>query len=205
MPARSEKERMVLAIVIWHLWISQNCSRNNELTRNPNFVVIHALAYVEMIEMHLLKPDLLSGIPRWTPLPEGSVHINPDAAILSNSCQMGVGVVIRNHLSECLAACSELLNDVMTSKPVEALAMRRAISFVGNEGFGKIPVVSDYLPVIQCINSMEIDQSSVGGDLSRHQIFSRDNFSSLSEEFICSCFRKFPMGYMWHTLCNDFL
>jgi hypothetical protein len=55
--------------------------------RNPNFVVIHALAYVEMIEMHLLKPDLLSGIPRWTPLPEGSVHINHDAAILSNSCQ----------------------------------------------------------------------------------------------------------------------
>jgi hypothetical protein len=98
-----------------------------------------------MIEMHLLKPDLLSVIPHWTPLLEGSVHINPDAAILSNSCQMGVGVVIRNHLSECLTACSELLNDVMTSEPVEALAVHHTISFVGDEGFGKIPVVLDYL------------------------------------------------------------
>jgi hypothetical protein len=39
---------------------------------------------------------------------EGSVYINTAATIFYASRQMGVGVVIRNHLGKCLAACSEL-------------------------------------------------------------------------------------------------
>lgn len=116
----SENERMILAVVAWHLWISRNGTRNGDPMRSPQCVASQALAYAEMIELHLFKPeastrrDTSFSAPRWSPPPEGSVFINTDAAIFSSSRQMGVGVVIRNHLGECVAACSELLNEVTT-------------------------------------------------------------------------------------------
>jgi hypothetical protein len=45
-----------------------------------------------------------------------------------------VGVVIRKHLGECLAACSEILNEVTALEHAEVLAMRRAVSFASDEG-----------------------------------------------------------------------
>jgi hypothetical protein len=51
--------------------------------------------------------------------------------------------VIRNHHGKCLVACSELIYEVTTPELVEALAMRRAISLAGDEGFGGLQVVSD--------------------------------------------------------------
>jgi hypothetical protein len=75
---------------------------------------------------------------------------------------MGVGVVIRNHHGKCLVASSELIFEVTASELAEALAVRRAISLAGDEGFGRLQVVSDCLSFIQRINSTTTDRSTVG-------------------------------------------
>jgi hypothetical protein len=51
--------------------------------------------------------------------------------------------VMRNHNGVCLAACSELLSEVTSPKLAEALAIRRALTFVREEGFDKIMLASD--------------------------------------------------------------
>jgi hypothetical protein len=57
---------------------------------------------------------------------------------------MGTGVVIRDHNGVCLAACCERTDEVVAPEVVaEALAMRLAIKFAGEEGFEKVIISSD--------------------------------------------------------------
>ena len=44
----------------------------------------------------------------------------------------------------------------------EALALRRALSFVVEEGFGHLLMASDCLSVIQRVSSLEVDRSVLG-------------------------------------------
>jgi ribonuclease HI len=121
-----------------------------------------------MIEMHLFKPapstrrETASSAPRWSPPPEGTVHIFVDAALFPPSRRMGIGVVIRDHNGACPAACSELLEEVTSPEIAEALALRRALSLAGSEGFDKVIVASDCLSLVQRVNSLELDRSQVG-------------------------------------------
>jgi hypothetical protein len=121
-----------------------------------------------MIEQHLFKPDpstrreSIISIPCWSPPPEGTVHINVDAALFSPSRQMGIGIVIRNHSGDCSIACSELVKEVTTPEVAEALAVRRALSFAKEEGFDKLVIASDCLSLVRRINSSELDRSQVG-------------------------------------------
>jgi ribonuclease HI len=220
---------MILAVVAWQLWTSRNGIRNGEIMRSPRSVADQAKAYAEMIELHLFKSetvnrrDTTSSGPRWSPPPTGSVYINTDAAIFSSSRQMGVGVVIRNHHGECLAACSELISEVTAPELAEALAVRRAISLAGDEGFGRLQVVSDCLSVIQRINSTMTDRSIVGvvvqdikhladsfeevsfTHVRRHCNESAHILARSAERFISSTFRNFAPDCIRQTLCNDLL
>jgi ribonuclease HI len=75
---------------------------------------------------------------------------------------MGLGIVIQNHIGQCVAACSELHEEVMTPEVAEALALRRALSLAGDEGFSKIMIVSDCLSLVQRVLAPSMDRSSVG-------------------------------------------
>jgi hypothetical protein len=154
--------------VINTLWTTRNDTLNGKPVRDPHSVAEQVKAYAEMIELHLFKPysstrreTTLSGV-RWSPPPKGTVFINCDAALFSSSRRMGLGVVIRNHIGECVTACSELHDEVTTLELPEALALRHALSLAGDEGFGRIMVVSDCLSLIQWVNSSTMDRSSVG-------------------------------------------
>jgi ribonuclease HI len=99
---------------------------------------------------------------KWTPPPVGSVLINVDATLFKSSNRMGVGIVIRSHNGECLAACSELINEVTSPELAEALAIRRALALAREEGFDKIMVASDCLSVVHRINNSTQDRSFLG-------------------------------------------
>jgi ribonuclease HI len=103
----------------------------------------------------------ISGV-RWSPPPEGTVYINCDAALFSSSRRMGLGAVIRNHIGQCVATCSELHEEVTMPEVVEALALRRALSLAGDEGFSKIMVVLDCLSLVQRVLAPSMDHISVG-------------------------------------------
>jgi hypothetical protein len=128
------RENMLLAVAFWHLWNARNGVRNGDHMKSPRELAEQIKGYVDMIELHLYKPlsnhsrDSKSSVAIWSPPPEGKVQINVDAAIFKTSKRTGVGVVIRNHRGICLAACSELIQDVTTPELAEALAIRRALA-----------------------------------------------------------------------------
>jgi hypothetical protein len=134
---------------------------------------------------------------------------------------MGVGVVIRNHLGECSAACSELIEAVMAPELAEALAVRRNVSLALEEGFNKVWVATDCLSVVQRINSTMINQSSVGVVIQdikslisgfdcilfihvrRHCNESAHILARLAESFISSTFNFFTPKCIRKTLYCD--
>jgi ribonuclease HI len=220
---------MVLAVSIWHLWLARNGVRNGNPMMHPHGVATQIKAYVEMLELHVLSPnpstrrDTIPSSTRWSPPPEGTVLINVDAALFTTSRRMGIGVVIRDHNGVCLAACSELRDEVTAPELAEALAIRHAVSLAGEEGFDKVMVVSDCLSLVQRLNSSELDRSIVGV-VTQEINFLRSSFSSftvnhvrrqcnesahilarLAEQFISSVFRNCVPDCIRQTLCNDVL
>jgi hypothetical protein len=121
-------------------------------------------AYIDMILVHLYKPQAnhsreSSSVAKWIPPPEGKVLVNVDAAIFTSSKQMGAGIVIRDHMGLCLAACGERSDNVTMPEMAEALAIRRAIVFAREEGFLDVILASYCLSAIQRINSSVTDRS----------------------------------------------
>jgi hypothetical protein len=141
---------------MWHIWDARNKAREGEGVLHPTSLAAKVNAYIEMILVHIYKPatnhrrELSSGA-KWVPPPEGTVLVNVDAAIFSASKQMGVGIVARDHTGNCIVACGERSDNVMTPELAEALAVRKAALFALGEGFSKIIIASDCLSVIQRI------------------------------------------------------
>jgi ribonuclease HI len=161
-------EAIAMLVTLWHIWDARNSAREGDQMVHPRVVADKVLAYIQMIATHLYKPPIShrretnSSVLRWSPPPFRTVLINVDAAICSESRRMGVGVVIRDHNGQCLAACSEYITEVTSPEFAEALALRRAVSFAQDEGFGRIIINSDCLSVVNRVNALEQDRSLIG-------------------------------------------
>jgi hypothetical protein len=55
--------------------------------------------------------------------------VNVDVALFALSCQMGAGIVMRNHMGICVGACSNNIEEITIHELAEALVVRLALSF----------------------------------------------------------------------------
>ena len=67
---------------------------------------------------------------KWAPSPEGWVMVNVDAAVFAESNRMGIGLVIRDHRANFLAACRQGFDRITEPEITEAIAFRHAVYFV---------------------------------------------------------------------------
>ncbi|XP_071680384.1 uncharacterized protein [Lolium perenne] len=164
----SDHAVIILAVMVWHIWNARNGVRHDEPFKHPHSLAEQILAYIDMIQLHLIKHrtnhrrEATAPTPSWSPPLEGRIVINVDAALFSASSRTGVGVVVRNHKGEFLAAHSQLLDETMTPEIAEAHAIRCAVSLARDEGWNRIVLASDCLAVIQRIKAPERDKSLVG-------------------------------------------
>lgn len=168
----SDVDATVFTVCIWHIWEARNGARNGETMMHPRRVAEKIKAYVEMIMQFTFKSktsnrcESFVSLPKWTPPPEGLVMINVDAAFLSDSGQMGAGVVIRDHHRECVAASRRSFHRVPEPELAEATAMRYALSFAAEAGFQKVIVASDCSSLVSKVKSPMLDRSRTGAIVS---------------------------------------
>jgi hypothetical protein len=77
--------------------------------------------FVQNKHQQVMLDAISSSMPRWSPPSEGTVHINVDTALFSPSRQMGISVVIQNHIGDCSIAFSKLVQEITTPEVDEAL------------------------------------------------------------------------------------
>jgi hypothetical protein len=96
-----------------------------------------------------------------------------------------------------LTTSSELHGEVTIPELAKELALCRAVSLAGDEGFDKIVVVSNYLSLVQRWQSPKLDRSikllqTRFSSLSIHHVReSAHILARLTEQFISSAFRNF--------------
>lgn len=75
--------------------------------------------------------------------------MNVDATIFTAFNRMGLGVVCRNHLGECLVGCFGHIKAVTSPELAQVLAVCQAIYVTRAENFQEVILASDCLSVIQ--------------------------------------------------------
>jgi hypothetical protein len=164
----SELQAYVLAVGFWLIWEARNDKRNEGTKPDPKQTSGKILAYVELIRANLYKTSRASRCESnapsttWTPPPPGSFLVNSDATLFEEAKRMGEGVILRNYLGTCLGADRFQLQGFTSPEHAEALALQQAVSFAQDKGLNKVIFASDYLSLIQRMNSSLLDWSPVG-------------------------------------------
>jgi hypothetical protein len=86
---------------------------------------------------------------KWDPPPGGWALVNVDATIFLKDNRMGVGIVIKDHRGDFLAACRQGIKKVSCPQMAKALALRRAIQFASELHYDQAMVATDCLSLIQ--------------------------------------------------------
>ena len=163
----TDEDATVFTITAWHIWEARNAVRNGENLTHPNRVAEKVKTYVQMALMHLFKSPTSHrceseySVPKWIPPPDGWLMINVDAATFKNPPRMGVGLVVRDHRGDFIAACCQLIQRFDDTELAEAIAIRRAVSFSSEQNLQQVVVGSDCLSVIKKIKSKVHDRSHV--------------------------------------------
>ena len=145
----SDLHTMYFAVAIWHIWGNRNNIRNSESLPHPHRVAGKIKAYIDFILLNNFRlkqstrRESQTSVQKWSAPPEGSVLINVDVAIFSQSSRMGVGIVIRSHLGLVLATKRRYVDQVVNPKLAKAIAMLCALEFAEEAGFQRIVVASD--------------------------------------------------------------
>ncbi|KAL0461831.1 UNVERIFIED_CONTAM: hypothetical protein Slati_0070700 [Sesamum latifolium] len=98
----------------------------------------------------------------WQAPPVGVVKINFDGATFVKGKKLGVGVVARNSLGQCVAWVSRRLGMAGTSVLAEALAAREAVLLAVRRGWRHVIVEGDCSTLVQKLQSRERDLSAEG-------------------------------------------
>lgn len=88
--------------------------------------------------------------------------INTDAAVFTKNNRVGVGIIIRDHSGNFLAACRQGIGLLFSPEVAEAWAIRTAVEFVNRFGHQQVIVASDCLSVVQKLMSSAVDRSETG-------------------------------------------
>jgi hypothetical protein len=215
--------------MMWHIWDARNKLYEEGIMAHPNSVAAKVKAYVEMILVHLYKPipnhrrESSSSTAKWTSPPVGTVLLNVDATIFSDTRRMGAGVVARDHTGAFLAGLGERYDNVVIPEVAEALAVCRAVSFAQEESFTKIIIGTDCLSVTQRLRSAETDRSLLGPVIEDIKSMSRTfvscefrhvyrvlnvvahQLARSSESYVSRVWRGVPPSFIQEAICNDYL
>jgi hypothetical protein len=104
---------------------------------------------------------------------------NSDAAIFEAFNCKGVGVIMYDHSGNCLASCRQHIQGLLAPEYAEAMAIQIAVQFAIDQGKNDVIFASDCLPLVQRLNSLCMDRSSVGLAVSNIKHLVRD-FTSVS-------------------------
>ena len=223
----TEMEATILVIAIWHIWESRNAVRNGKNEVHPHCIVEKILAYVDMVLLHMFKPvpSNRCDSPRrkkWDPPPEGWVMVNVDAAVFQRANRMGMGIVIRNHKSEFLAAYRQGLDRIIEPELAEAFAFRQAVTFALGLNYKRAIIASDCLSLVQKLHFKTLDRSNTGIIVEDIKKMACIPTVALSFVHISRCCNEVPHvlarsadqlvekswfhvppEFLWYTLCND--
>ncbi|XP_042968074.1 uncharacterized protein LOC122301061 [Carya illinoinensis] len=158
----SEKEVVLIAMVMRNIWLRRNSFVFEEMFSSPSAIWNRAKASIEAYQEAQSRPikdaeqtQIQRKRVRWKAPRERVVKINWDAAYDSKSKRMGIGVVVRDAEGEVLVSlCKTSLHSVSVAA-TEADALWRALILCTELNIGEAILEGDALSIIQAVCSRE--------------------------------------------------
>ncbi|KAL0412616.1 UNVERIFIED_CONTAM: hypothetical protein Sradi_1463300 [Sesamum radiatum] len=125
------------------------------------FATHYLNAFLAQGEVSRIVPSVTTP-SSWQPPPEGVVKINFDGATFEKGKKLGVGVVARNSLGQCVAWVSRRLGIAGSGVLAEALAAREAVFLAVRRGWRQVIVEGDCSSLVQKLQSRVRDLSAEG-------------------------------------------
>jgi len=160
-------KKILLAIAFWHIWEARNERRNGETDLHPWCWVERIIAYGDMVMLHYYQSFTSNRCEstspnHWTPPPEGWIMVNVDAAIFERENRMGLGLVVRNHNGDFLAALTQGIDKITNPEMAETIAFRRAVRFAMQLPYNQVLIATDCLSLVNKLLVSGVDRSHTG-------------------------------------------
>ncbi|XP_062094300.1 uncharacterized protein LOC133800357 [Humulus lupulus] len=167
-----DEQRKIVAMTCWALWrVRNDCVWNGKVARvatvtnlakNTLYQWTKAQDKFEVPTVAFLIEE--DGAAIWSRPAAGTIKINVDAALFSESSSYGFACVARNDQGHTLEAISCCRNGVVSPELVEAMGMREALSWIKKKAWDKVTIETDCLTVVQALRS-SISMDSYFGSL----------------------------------------
>ena len=167
-------------VVAWSIWLTRNKSRVNEpcTPLDKIFEAAHLTLSEYQTKTTPRQPMAPSVTVKWKPTRSDFYKVNYDGAVLKDSGEAGIGVVIRNEKGEVMGSLAEKIKKPDSVEVLEALAARRAILFATELGLQRVIIegdseivfqaVSEVCSVCSCIGHIIKDCKSISGLFQTH-------------------------------------
>jgi ribonuclease HI len=191
----SDLQATTLTVGFWHIWEARNEARNSDVKPDPCRTGRKILAYIDLIKQNLFKPvsehrcASNSAATTWTPPPPDTVLVSSDAAIFKEAGCRGAGVILRDHHGAFVVGCRQHVVGLSSPELAEAVALRRAVQLARDEGMDKVIFETDCLSLVQRLNSLTMDRSSVGMLVAEIKVSGR-GFTSISFRHVKRVFNQ---------------
>lgn len=154
----------LFATTAWFLWSRRNKLRLNNEVLPLNRVVTEAKRF---LSLYKLAPQTRMKQNRavrnkWVAPVRNEYKTNLDGAMIHDTGEVGLGVVIWNHEGEVMAALSEKIPQPPSVTQLELLAARRAALFVQEVGLHNSILEGDSEIVINSLKRCDMFQSAFG-------------------------------------------
>ncbi|KAL3813564.1 hypothetical protein ACJIZ3_014832 [Penstemon smallii] len=161
------KEFGRFAILCWWIWFSRNKLLWEGLNIMPHSLCSFAYGFFNRHQSslsNLRSIQVNRAIAKWTPPPSGCIKMNMEAAVCSSGKTIGIGLIARNSIGECVGWRGLTIHLPLSPESAEALAALRAMEFCRHSNWENLIIEGDCLSVIQGISN-SIDSPGILGPL----------------------------------------
>nr|GMD28072.1 GPN-loop GTPase 3 [Ipomoea batatas] len=134
--------------ICWGIWNSRNQKVWNNVDSSPKLVVKHSLSYLKEWKSvrsspHLQDVSTQRSTDKWVKLDSGTLKLNIDASTHQNAFQVGMGWILRDHQGYFVAAQAATRPGPLHPREAEALAVRKALSWLKDNQWEDVVVETD--------------------------------------------------------------
>ncbi|KAK1584009.1 hypothetical protein Q3G72_029044 [Acer saccharum] len=154
----------LFVIGCWRLWTNRNNIVHGaagwEAADLVAWIVNFAAEFREANEFN--HKEILSYQPVWKPPALGGFKINCDASFRLRSGKAGIGVIIRDHMGNAIAAKSSPVQNCSSVEMLEAHACLEGLQLAFDVGISGVILESDAAGVIKLLSDHVIPHSELG-------------------------------------------
>ncbi|KAK9984857.1 hypothetical protein SO802_034382 [Lithocarpus litseifolius] len=148
------EDQAVAITILWVPWTNRNDVQHGGLRKNGKQLILWYTHYLEEYWVTVEVPMKLSQVyvSKWEPPTFPFYKVNVDGAVFKEQKEVGVGVVIRDHIGNIILGLSKKFQYPLGAIEVEAKAFESSLEFAKDMGIQDFVLEGDSLNIVHALS-----------------------------------------------------